>query len=191
MYGNRHPVLERTVEEGFLYTLIIYAFCFSLLSLGLAGRRDTSHMRACMRDTCSRQPHAASCRRAGSCSVGVRGRGWTRRVERLERDHDLRSLLAPQCAAGAAPKLRTKSPGATMNKTIGTQYDYLNFLWRLVRRTPAPRGPGLAERDTTRACVRRPRRVLVSRRVCLCALARGRVQVNSQRSTFSLSVSAS
>ena len=120
MYGNRHPVLERTVEEGFLYTLIIYAFCFSLLSLGLAGRRDTSHMRACMRDTCSRQPHAASCRRAGSCSVGVRGRGWTRRVERLERDHDLRSLLAPQCAAGAAPKLRTKSPGATMNKTIGT-----------------------------------------------------------------------
>lgn len=152
MYGNRHPVLERTVEEGFLYTLIIYAFCFSLLSLGLAGRRDTSHMRACMRDTCSRQPHAASCRRAGSCSVGVRGRGWTRRVERLERDHDLRSLLAPQCAAGAAPKLRTKSPGATtMNKTIGTVRDYLNFLWRLVRRTPAPRGPGLAERDTTRA----------------------------------------
>ena len=116
MYGNRHPVLERTVEG----VSLIYAFCFSLLSLGLAGRRDTSHMRACMRDTCSRQPHAASCRRAGSCSVGVRGRGWTRRVERLERDHDLRSLLAPQCAAGAAPKLRTKSPGATMNKTIGT-----------------------------------------------------------------------
>ena len=155
MYGNRHPVLERTVE-GFSLICFLFLFTFS------RSRREARHVTHARMHARHMQPSRVSrtqplvrCRRAGSCSVGVRGRGWTRRVERLERDHDLRSLLAPQCAAagqGAAPKLRTKSPGATtMNKTIGTVRDYLNFLWRLVRRTPAPRGPGLAERDTTRA----------------------------------------
>lgn len=120
MYGNRHPVLERTVE-GFSLICFLFLFTFS------RSRREARHVTHARMHARHMQPSAARsllCRRAGSCSVGVRGRGWTRRVERLERDHDLRSLLAPQCAAagqGAAPKLRTKSPGATtMNKTIGT-----------------------------------------------------------------------